>query len=232
MVERRRCRGPVGISDRDWRTRAAIAARSDIPTSGGAALVDDNNWQVRCALGSKQYSGPAVWRAIADAPGTDIRVVFAQNAWVPLDISRALMRADPVTNVRENRLLRASRTTVGYCVRPARRSATACVPHEVGYCARPARRSSWTAACACGLPSVRVSSRPSSAVTPPCDGIHLVRRHFVGTRLRPWRSGWPGIRSPMSDACCSALSRLRGCAGVSTIRPGSWRRRRSATGDY
>ncbi len=87
MVERRRCRGPVGISDRDWRTRAAIAARADIPTSGGAALVDDNNWQVRFALASNQYSGPAVWRAIADAAGTDIRVVFAQNAWVPLDIS-------------------------------------------------------------------------------------------------------------------------------------------------
>ena len=30
----------------------------------------------------------------------------------------------------DGRLLRASRTTVGYCVRPARRSATACVPHD------------------------------------------------------------------------------------------------------
>ena len=30
----------------------------------------------------------------------------------------------------DGRLLRASRTTVGYCVRPAQRSTTACVPHE------------------------------------------------------------------------------------------------------
>ena len=44
-------------------------------------------------------------------------------------------------------VLRASRTRVGYCVRPARGSATACVPHEgrllrasrtrVGYCVGP-----------------------------------------------------------------------------------------------
>src|SRR6476661_8562643 len=34
---------------------------------------------------------------------------------------------------KKGQLMRASRTTVGRCVRPARRSATACVPHETSH---------------------------------------------------------------------------------------------------
>ncbi len=61
---------------------------------------------------SNQYSGPAVWRAIADAAGTDIRVVFAQNAWVPLDISELSCAPIPITNVWENVAIRTAHRAV------------------------------------------------------------------------------------------------------------------------
>ena len=98
-------------SDRDWRTRAAVAARPDLPTPAGAALAEDKIWQVRFALAHNQNSGSAVWHAITEATRTDIRMVFAQQPWVPLDISE-LLCADRAKDVRENLAIRSTHRTV------------------------------------------------------------------------------------------------------------------------
>lgn len=87
-------------ADRDWRTRAAVAARADVPAAAAIPLVDDKVWQVRFALASNRHSDPAVWRAIAEATRTDIRMVFVQNSWVPANIAH-LMCSDPHKDVRE-----------------------------------------------------------------------------------------------------------------------------------
>ena len=55
----------------------------EVPASGGVALVGDKTWQVRYALANNPHSGPALWRAIVGATRTDIRMVFAQNLWMP-----------------------------------------------------------------------------------------------------------------------------------------------------
>ena len=99
------------VADRDWRTRAAVAARPDVPTPAGETLAEDKAWQVRFALAHNHDSGPVVWRAITQATRTDIRMVFAQQPWVPLDISE-LLSADAVKDVRENLAIRTTHRTV------------------------------------------------------------------------------------------------------------------------
>jgi hypothetical protein len=72
--------------------------------------------------------------------------VIALDDWSPVLIATPFVTITNVSGLRRaaheagdesprqrpdtGRLLRASRTRVGYCVRPARGSATACVPHE------------------------------------------------------------------------------------------------------
>ncbi len=85
--------------DRDWRTRAVIAARPEVPATVTVGLVDDRAWQVRFALAANHHSDPDVALAITRAADNRIRMVLAQNTSLPEDVAH-LLADDPHKDVR------------------------------------------------------------------------------------------------------------------------------------
>lgn len=86
--------------DRDWRTRAAVATRAAVPADVLVALVEDRVWLVRFALAENKHASPAVWEAITRASDTGIRMVLAQQTWLPRDVAMRLAE-DTAKDVRQ-----------------------------------------------------------------------------------------------------------------------------------
>lgn len=89
----------VLAGDRDWRTRAAVAARQDAPAAAHLMLINDRAWQVIYTLGDNPAVDLEVWRAVATEGSKDLRAYLAGQPFLPLEIARLMLDA-PETEVR------------------------------------------------------------------------------------------------------------------------------------
>ena len=85
--------------DRDWRTRAVVAARRDAPAAAHRLLINDRAWRVLYTLSENPAVDLEVWRAIATEGSRDLRASLAGQTFVPLEIAQLLLQA-PETDVR------------------------------------------------------------------------------------------------------------------------------------
>ena len=86
--------------DRDWRTRATVAARRDAPAAAHRLLIHDRVWQVTYALGDNPAVDIEVWRTIAAEGSKELRASLAGQPFLPLDVARLFLQA-PETEIRE-----------------------------------------------------------------------------------------------------------------------------------